>query len=103
MKKAVLGFAAVGSEPRMTVLLTLISAGDEGLLFGELAKRTRVPASTLSHHLRFLSNAGLISQQKQGRQTRSRSDFKRLEQLSNYLLANCCSDDHEQSASAAHG
>jgi DNA-binding transcriptional ArsR family regulator len=91
-EQAVQGFAAVGSGPRMHVLQTLIRAGDEGLLFGELVARADIPASTLSHHLRHLADAGLVTQEKLGRQTRSRPDFIRLEQLSAFLLVNCCAD-----------
>ena len=90
IEEACQGFAAAGSEPRMGVLLAIVQAGDDGLFFGEIADRTGIPASTLSHHLRFLEAAKLITQERQGRQTVNRPNFERLEQLSGYLLANCC-------------
>jgi len=96
-EQATQGFSAVGSEPRMHVLLTLIRAGDDGLLFGELVTRTNIPASTLSHHLRYLVDARLVTQEKLGRQTRSRPDFAQLELLSSFLLVNCCADSQHQS------
>lgn len=92
-EEAAQGFAAVGSEPRMGVLLCLVRAGEGGLTFGDIQERTGFPASTLSHHLRFLAAAGLIVQTRDGRQTISRPDFDRLRALSTFLLANCCADD----------
>lgn len=92
MEEAAAGFAAVGSEPRMEVLLCLIRSGSDGLPFREIRQRTGAPASTLSHHLRFLAAAGLITQTRDGRQTISRPDFGRLQSLSDFLLTQCCAD-----------
>ena len=58
--EAAQGFAAIGSEPRLEVLLALVRAGPGGLKVGEIQKRVDIPASTLTHHLRFLAAAGLI-------------------------------------------
>ncbi len=93
LEEAAAGFAAVGSEPRMEVLLCLIRAGAGGLPFGEIQTRTGVPASTLAHHLRFLAAAGLVIQTREGRQTISRPDYGRLRSLSDFLLAQCCIDE----------
>lgn len=90
MEEAAQGFAAVGSEPRMSVLLALVEAGGDGLLFGELAERTGMPGSTLAHHLRFLDAAGLVTQERHGRQTVNRPNFDRLQELSGFLLKRCC-------------
>ena len=90
IEEACQGFAAVGSEPRMGVLLALVQAGEGGLLFRDVAERTGIPASTLSHHLRFLAAAGLITQERRGRETINRPDYDRLNDLSSYILATCC-------------
>ena len=75
-KKRHKGFAAVGSEPRLEVLLTLVRAGHDGLTVGEIQERVGLPASTLAHHLRFLAAGGLIQQQKQGRAVVNRAAFE---------------------------
>ncbi|MEL7212754.1 MAG: helix-turn-helix domain-containing protein [Pseudomonadota bacterium] len=90
IEEACQGFAAVGSEPRMGVLLALVRAGHEGLLFRDIADRTGLPGSTLSHHLRFLAAAELITQERRGRETINRPNFERLEHLSSFILATCC-------------
>ncbi|MEM7616687.1 MAG: metalloregulator ArsR/SmtB family transcription factor, partial [Pseudomonadota bacterium] len=77
-------FAALGSEQRLGVLLALVAAGPAGMNAGDLAMRTGIGASTLTHHLRFLSQSGLVRQERQGRQIRSFAQFERVEQLSQY-------------------
>ena len=58
IEEAAQGFAAVGSEPRLEVLLALVRAGHGGLTVGEIQERVGLPASTLAHHLRFLAAGG---------------------------------------------
>ena len=90
--EAAQGFAAVGSEPRLEVLLALVRAGEGGLTVGEVQERLGVPASTLAHHLRFLAAAGLIEQEKQGRAVLNRAAFERIEALAAFLLSECCAE-----------
>ena len=86
------GFAAMGSEARLQVVLTLVRAGTNGLTIGDIQTRTGMPASTLAHHLKFLASAGLIEQEKQGRAVINRPCFPRLETLAGYILNQCCAD-----------
>ncbi|MFT5509710.1 MAG: ArsR family transcriptional regulator [Hyphomicrobiaceae bacterium] len=90
--EAAQGFAAIGSEPRLEVLLALVRAGPGGLNVGDIQKRLDMPASTLTHHLRFLAAAGLIEQTKDGRSIRNLAAFERIEELAAYLLRECCVD-----------
>lgn len=92
LEEAAQGFAAVGSEPRLDVLLSLVRAGPGGLSVGEVQERLDLPASTLAHHLRFLAAAGLIEQEREGRVVRNRADFSRIESLAEFLLRECCSE-----------
>lgn len=92
IETAARGFAAVGSEPRLEVLLALVRAGPEGLTVGEIQRRLGVPASTLAHHLRALTAAGLIEQERHGREIRNRAAFGRIEALAGYLMKECCSE-----------
>lgn len=85
-------FAALGSEQRLAVLQALVAAGPEGLPAGVLAERVGLGASTLTHHLRFLTQAGLVRQEKQGRSVKSFAEFESVERLSSYLLVNCCAE-----------
>ncbi|MGF1622651.1 MAG: ArsR/SmtB family transcription factor [Rhodomicrobiaceae bacterium] len=87
------GFAAMGSEARLQVVLTLVRAGNSGLTIGDIQSRTGMAASTLAHHLKFLASAGLIEQQKAGRAVINRASFTRLETLAAYILKECCADE----------
>ncbi|MEL6746944.1 MAG: metalloregulator ArsR/SmtB family transcription factor [Pseudomonadota bacterium] len=86
-------FAAIGSEPRLDLLRTLVRAGEAGLTVGQLQERLSIPGSTLSHHLRFLSAAGLIEQEKQGRVVMNRAAFDTIHVLASYLVEECCADE----------
>ncbi len=92
IEEAAQAFAALGSEQRLAVLQALVAAGPDGLSAGGLTKRTGIGGSTLTHHLRFLTQAGLVSQQRAGRSIISMADFARVEQLSRYLVLNCCAE-----------
>ncbi len=87
------GFASIGSEPRLEVLLVLVRAGRGGLNVGDIQKKVDIPASTLAHHLRFLAAAGLVEQEKAGREVINRADFERMESLASFLMKECCVDE----------
>jgi ArsR family transcriptional regulator len=93
IEEAAQGFAAAGSEARLQVLLTLVKAGEKGLPVGDIQQRTGMAASTLAHHLRFLASAGLIHQEKIGRQVINRAAYSHLEALAAYLLKECCAEE----------
>lgn len=91
-EEAAAGFAALGSEQRLDVLRFLVRAGPEGMSVGALKSATGLAASTLSHHIRFLAQTGLMAQEKQGRRIICRADFERIESLAVYLTRECCAD-----------
>jgi len=91
-------FAALGSEARLHVLKVLVRAGPQGLAAGDIQDRTGIPASTLTHHLKFLAAAGVVTQERQGRQVISRAAFSHLEDLARFLLAECCADTTRKAA-----
>jgi DNA-binding transcriptional ArsR family regulator len=86
------GFAALGSNARLEVLLILVRAGDGGLPVGDIQSRTGIAASTLAHHLKALATAGLIKQQKNGRMVHNHAQFDHLQALAGYILKECCAD-----------
>lgn len=92
-------FAALGSEQRLLVLRTLVRAGRQGLPIGELGARSGVTGSTLTHHMKILAAAGLVTQTKQGRSIICiGADYARVKALSDYLLSECCADSPEDTA-----
>jgi len=101
LEEAAQGFAALGSESRLQVVLTLVKAGRSGLMVGDIQARTGMAASTLAHHLKFLTSAGLIQQEKAGRAVISRAAFEHLERLAGYILKECCTDEAACAAQCA--
>jgi DNA-binding transcriptional ArsR family regulator len=88
-------FAALGSEQRLLVLRTLVRAGPKGLSIGALGSRTNITGSTLTHHVKILTQAGIVTQVKQGRSIICAAvAYEAVEALSRFLLANCCADSH---------
>ena len=87
---AALAFAALGNETRLKVLRLLVKAGKRGLNVGDLQRLTEVPASTLAHHLAALAQAGVIRQEKHGREVMNFADYDSLRRISGYLLEDCC-------------
>ncbi|MFU1477614.1 ArsR/SmtB family transcription factor [Roseovarius sp. C7] len=80
----------------MAVLGALVRAGPDGLSIGQLGARSGITGSTLTHHMKILTQAGLVSQQKQGRSIICAAvAYDELRDLSQFLLRNCCADsDH---------
>ena len=85
------------------MLNTLVRAGPEGLPIGELGQRSRVTGSTLTHHVRILTQAGLVHRIKQGRSIICAAvAYPRVQALSAYLLSECCTDSAHPHAGCPH-
>jgi len=97
-EQAAQGFAAMGSESRLQVLRCLIRAGHEGLLVHEIQERCGIAPSTLAHHLKFLTGAGVVEQERSGRSTINRANFDQLAQLADFILIECCADTRKKAA-----
>ncbi len=82
--------AALAQPVRLRVFRALVVAGPAGLTPGALAEALAVSATGLSFHLKELGNAGLISQERQGRNLVYRAAFEQMNTLLAYLTENCC-------------
>lgn len=83
-------FAALGTEPRLRIVRTLLSAHPTGMVVGELIAELGIPASTLSHHLDKLKNEGLVRVQREGTYLRYLASSESLQELLNFLYSECC-------------
>ncbi|MBY0234560.1 ArsR/SmtB family transcription factor [Roseateles sp. PN1] len=93
--------AALAQAHRLRAFRLLVVAGAEGLTPGALAEALAVPAATLSFHLKELMQAGLLSQQRLGRNLVYRADFSQMNGLLAYLTENCCQGEACIPASAS--
>jgi DNA-binding transcriptional ArsR family regulator len=89
-KSVVKSLAALAHESRLQVFRALVVAGPQGLTPGALAEIIPIPAATMSFHLKELSNAGLISNVREGRNLHYSADFQHMTQLLAFLTENCC-------------
>ena len=85
--------ASLAQEVRLRVFRALVVAGPAGLTPSDLAAQLEVAPNTLSFHLKELSHAGLISQERQGRNLIYRAAFDTMNALLAYLTENCCADE----------
>lgn len=87
---AVKALAALAQEARLRCFRELVGAGPIGMTPGALSEALHVPPSTLSFHLKELTNAGLVSQERDGRHLIYRPALERMNALLAYLTAHCC-------------
>lgn len=82
--------AALGHEARLDVFRLLVRAGDDGLIVGDIALHTGLPLSTLAHHLRALVTAGLVDQERRGREIVNTVNFAAMNRTVGFLSEECC-------------
>ncbi|WP_374256561.1 ArsR/SmtB family transcription factor [Aquabacterium sp.] len=82
--------AALAQPVRLRVFRALVVAGPAGLTPGALSEQLVVPATSLSFHLKELTHAGLVSQERDGRHLVYRAAFARMNGLLHYLTEHCC-------------
>ena len=82
--------AALGHEARLSVYRLLVRAGEDGLIVGDIAGHTGLPLSTLAHHLRQLVSAGLVVQERRGREVVNRADYAAMDRTLRFLTEECC-------------
>jgi ArsR family transcriptional regulator len=89
-KTAVASLAALAQVARLRIFRALVGAGPNGTTPGTLGALLDVPASTLSFHLKEMTHAGLVSQERDGRNLIYRASFSHMDALLAYLTAHCC-------------
>ena len=85
--------AALAHETRLDVFRLLVRAGSHGLPAGRIATSLKLPAATLSFHLKELKSAGLLRCTRDGRSRIYSPDFEAIGGLLGYLSENCCADE----------
>ena len=81
---------ALAQVSRLQVFRLLVVAGPAGLKPGQIAQQLGVPGATLSFHLKELAHAGLVTQERAGRNLIYRAAFDQMNALLTFLTANCC-------------
>jgi ArsR family transcriptional regulator len=82
--------AALGHPVRLAVLRFVVQGGDGGAAAGEIQNHVDLPASTLSHHLKRLTDSGLLLSRSEGTFHYYTADYKMLRTLTDYVWEDCC-------------
>jgi ArsR family transcriptional regulator len=83
-------FSALGAEPRLQIVRSLLASHPAGLNAGELQEELEIPASTLSHHLEKLKQVGLISVRRDGTFLWYSANTDSLREVLSFLYDECC-------------
>jgi DNA-binding transcriptional ArsR family regulator len=89
-KDVVQSLAALAQPVRLQVFRALVVRGTSGLTPGAMAAGLGIPPNTLSFHLKELTHAGLVTQERASRNIIYRAAFDRMNALLGYLTENCC-------------
>lgn len=89
-KDVIRALAALAQPVRLQVFRALIVAGHDGLTPSTMAEALSVPQNTLSFHLKELTNAGLVTQERASRHIIYRAAFEHMNAVLAYLTENCC-------------
>jgi ArsR family transcriptional regulator len=88
--EVVKSLAALAQPVRLQVFRALVVTGEQGLTPGTMAEALDIPANTLSFHLKELTHAGLVTQERSSRNIIYRAAYGRMSALLSYLTENCC-------------
>ncbi|WP_295644579.1 metalloregulator ArsR/SmtB family transcription factor [uncultured Methylibium sp.] len=82
--------AALAQPVRLKVFRALVVTGSAGLTPGTMAEALEIPPNTLSHHLKELTAAGLVTTERSSRHIIYRAAYAHMNALLGYLTDNCC-------------
>ncbi|MGK3981608.1 ArsR/SmtB family transcription factor [Sorangium sp. So ce136] len=82
--------AALGHPVRLSVLRFVVQAGAEGASAGDIQAHVGLAASTLSHHLKRLVDAGVLRTRSEGTFHYYSAAYDALRALTEYLWEDCC-------------
>jgi DNA-binding transcriptional ArsR family regulator len=82
--------AALGHDARLAIFRLLVKAGQDGLRVGDIGDHLGLAPSTLAHHLSTLVDAGLVLQEKRGREVFNRVDYPATQSVLQFLTSECC-------------
>jgi ArsR family transcriptional regulator len=89
-REVVEALGALAQETRLDIFRLLVRAGPAGLAAGTIGDHLDIPSATLSFHLKELKSAGLVRCERAGRSRIYGPDFGAVNELVNFLSANCC-------------
>lgn len=93
MDDAAARLEALGNRTRLQIYRALVRAGRPGMPVGRLQEKLKIPASTLSHHIKTLVSVGLVSQVRESTTLVCHANYDEMRGLVDFLAAECCADE----------
>ncbi len=90
LNEASTALAALAQSSRLEVFKLLVKQGEDGLSAGDISQQLGIPKPTLSFHLKELTQAGLISSQRNGRSIIYQLHIAGMNSLMTFLTEDCC-------------
>ena len=88
--EAVRALGALAQGSRLQIFRALVVAGQVGCTPSLLSESLGLPGTALSFHLKELLGAGLVTQERDGRNLIYRADYAAMQLLLGFLTENCC-------------
>ncbi len=86
-------FDALSQVNRLKIFRILVEHSKEGITPTEISEKMgKMPRNTLSFHLSLLSNSGLCTSEKQGKQVIYKAKCDTIRKIAGFLLKDCCDD-----------
>lgn len=89
-QEVIRSLVALGHPARLKVFRALVVTGEQGLTPGVMQEGLDISATALSFHLKELATAGLVTQERVGRNLIYRAAYERMSAVLAYLTENCC-------------
>ena len=89
-KSVIAALAALAQESRLNAFRLLVQTGTQGLAASKIGEQLDIAPSSLSFHLKELTNAGLIEARQEGRFIIYSANFDTMNSVLSYLTENCC-------------
>ena len=83
--------SALAHPVRLRVFRALVVSGNSGMTPGVMQEGLKIPATTLSFHLKELTIAGLVEVERSSRNLVYRAAYSQINGVIGYLTENCCS------------
>ncbi|HET6479869.1 MAG TPA: metalloregulator ArsR/SmtB family transcription factor [Actinoplanes sp.] len=82
--------SALGHPVRLAILRYVVQGEGSGTAAGDIQSHVELPASTLSHHLKRLVAAGLLTTRAEGTFHLYSANYTALRALTDYVWEDCC-------------
>lgn len=89
-EQALTALSAIAQSARLDIFRCLVQAGPEGLAAGVLSESLQIANSTLSFHLKALTQANLVNARQESRFIYYSANYAQMNGLLAYLTENCC-------------